>query len=249
MFQVSENQGTILFTISSEMMLVDRVVAAVKEYLVQYGVTHLADINVVLRELLINAIEHGNGKDRTKLVICQIAHLGGTRFQLSVEDQGPGFDHASRDFAMPKPGASRSRGLALVNTFTDELEFNNSGNKITAYLTIINPTGFPVELVGDITVIAPTGDLTAACADDFRQLLLRELDAGHRRYRLDLAEVRDLDSVSLSVVVAFAQMLRQSQATGAGAYAIELVNCSADLLNLFRLTRLDQDFTISLKGR
>ena len=245
MFQVSENQGTITFTLSSEMLLVDRVVSAAKEYLVQFGVTHFADINVVLRELLINAVEHGNGKDRAKTVTCQIANLGGARFQLTIEDQGPGFDHQSRDFTMPKPGENRSRGLPLVNSYTDQMEFSAAGNRVTAFMTIINPTGFPVDHDGGTTVITPSGDLTAACADDFRQLLLREADAGHRRFRFDLANVRDLDSVSLSVLVAFAQLLR----TGGGGYAIELVNCSTDLLNLFRLTRLDQDFAIAMKGR
>jgi anti-anti-sigma factor len=245
MFQVSENQGTIQFNISSEMLLVDRVVSAAKEYLAQFGVTHLADVNVVMRELLINAIEHGNGKDRTKSVTCQIANLGGARFQITIEDQGTGFDHASKDLTMPKPGASRSRGLALINSFTDQLEFNDQGNRVTAYMTIINPTGFPVDVIDDVTVIAPTGDLTAACADDFRQLLLRESDAGKRRFRFDLGSVRDLDSVSLSVLVAFAQLLRS---TGQ-SYTIELINCSPDLLNLFRLTRIDHDFTITMKGR
>lgn len=245
MFQVSENQGTISFHISSEMVLVDRVVSSAKEYLVQYGVTHFADVNIVLRELLINAFEHGNGKDRGKTVTCQIAHLGGARFQVSVEDQGPGFDHRTKDFGMPKPGENRSRGLPLVNSLSDQLDFNEAGNKITAFLTIINPTVLPVDLVGDTCVVTPSGDLTATCADEFRQMLLREIDAGRRRYRFDLGLVRDLDSVSLSVLIAFAQLLR----TSGGSYGIELVNCSPDLRNLFRLTRLEQDFAIAMKGR
>ena len=76
-------------------------------------------------------------------------------------------------------------------------------------------------------------------------MLLREMDAGRRRFRFDLGLVRDLDSVSLSVLVAFAQLLR----TSGGGYGIEMANCSPDLLNLFRLTRLDQDFAIAMKGR
>jgi len=247
MFQVSENHGTITFLISSEMALVDRIVSSAKEFLAQFGVKHLAEVNIVLRELLINAVEHGNGKDRTKQVTCRIANLGGARFQLTVEDQGAGFDHAARDFTIPKSGENRSRGLPLVNSYTDQLEFKGSGNSVTAFMTIVNPTGFPIETVDGVRVMSPTGDLTAACADEFRQQLLREIDAGHRRFRFDLAQVRDLDSVSLSVLVAFAQLLRQTQ--NAGPYSIELASCSPDLLNLFRLTRLDQDFTISLKGR
>ena len=245
MFQASEDQGTISFTLSSEAALVDRVVAASKDYLAQFGVTHLADITIVLRELLINAIEHGNGNDRSKTVTCTICNLGATRFQLIVEDQGAGFAHGACDFTMPKSGETRHRGLPLVNSSCDELEFNERGNRVTAFMTILNPTGFPLVVEGDTAVITPSGDLTAASADTLRRLLLTETDNGRRRFRFDLGQVRDLDSVSLSVLVAFAQLLR---ATGA-PYVIGLVNCSEDLLSLFRLTRLDQDFMFTLVAR
>lgn len=245
MFQASEDQGTISFSLSSEAALADRVVAASKDYLAQFGVTHLPDITIVLRELLMNAIEHGNGKDRSKTVTCRISNLGATRFQIVVEDQGPGFAHAACDFTMPKAGETRSRGLPLVNSSCDQLEFNASGNRVTAFMTIVNPTGFPLEVEGDTAVITPTGDLTAACADALRRLLLSETDAGRRRFRFDLSQVRDLDSVSLSVLVAFAQLLRGTNTP----YAIGLVNCSQDLLSLFRLTRLDQDFMFTLVAR
>jgi len=245
MFQASEDQGTISFTLSSEAALVDRVVTASKDYLAQFGVTHLPDIIIVLRELLMNAIEHGNGNDRSKTVSCKITNLGATRFQIVIEDQGAGFNHAACDFSMPKAGEARSRGMPLVNSCCDQLEFNASGNRVTAFMTIINPTGFTLVVDGDVAVITPTGDLTAACADQLRQLLLKEVDAGRRRFRCDLSSVRDLDSVSLSVLVAFAQLLR-----GTGTpYAISLVNCSQDLLSLFRLTRLDQDFMFTLVAR
>jgi anti-anti-sigma factor len=112
-------------------------------------------------------------------------------------------------------------------------------------MTILNPTSFPLTVEGDTAVITPSGDLTAASADTLRRLLLSETDNGRRRFRFDLGQVRDLDSVSLSVLVAFAQLLRASGAP----YVIGLVNCSADLLSLFRLTRLDQDFMFTLVAR
>ena len=61
--------------------------------------------------------------------------------------------------------------------------------------------------------------------------------------RFHLAHVQDLDSVSLSVLIAFATLLRQ-----AGDYQIELTGCSPDLASLFRLTRVDQDFRIAVRG-
>jgi anti-anti-sigma factor len=243
MYQINENQGTLHITCSSEMTLVDRAVSACREFLGQFGVTHFADANVVLRELLINGIEHGNQKDRSRTVVLIVAHLGGPRFQFSVEDHGQGFDHKSMDFSMPKAGEKRSRGLPLVHGLADELEFNEAGNKVTAFLTIINPTGFAVEIIEGWTVIQPTGDLTAACADEFRQTLLRELDSGNRKYKIDLVKVTDLDSVSLSVLVAFAALLREG-----GDYAIELCNALPDLRNLFKMTRVSQDFSITVAG-
>jgi anti-anti-sigma factor len=241
MFQVTEIPGAQQFTISSEMALVDRIVAMAKEYLAVLGTTHLVEFNVVLRELLINAIEHGNQRDLGKTVSCTIAHLGGPRYQITVIDEGPGFDHRNASFLMPQSGAPRSRGLALVHAFTDQLEFKDSGHHVDAFMTIIAPTGFAIAKEGGVTTVTPSGDLTAASADQFRQQLITLVEAGDRRIRFNLAAVTDLDSVSLSVLIAFAGMLRKQ-----GDYAIELVNCSPDLINLFRMTRVDQDFKITI---
>lgn len=244
MYQVTENPGAIQFAISSEMPLVDRVVAQSKEFLVLHGTTHHTEFAVVMRELLINAIEHGNRGDRVRLVNCTVAHLGGPRWQISVVDEGQGFDHANHPVAMPQDGQQeRSRGLALVHAFTDQVEHHGCGNHVDAFMTIISPTTFQVTHDGEWTKVAPSGDLTASCAEDLRQRLLGVAEGGARKVRFDLVRVQDLDSVSLSVLIAFAGLLRQG-----GDYQIEMVGCSVDLANLFRLTRVDQDFRIAVRA-
>lgn len=244
MFQATENPGVLQFTISSEMPLVDRVVGQAKEYLTANGTTHHTEFAVVMRELLINAIEHGNGKDITKKVQCVVAHLGGTRWQVTVIDEGPGFDWMNTSHEMPADGAQpRSRGLALVHAFTDQVEYQGSGNHVDAFMTIISPTTFAVAKDGAWVQVTPSGDLTASCADVFRQQLLHLAETNARQVRLDLRHVQDLDSVSLSVLIAFAGMLAKG-----GDYRIEVVNSSADLANLFHLTRVDQDFRIAVRA-
>lgn len=244
MFQVTENPGVLQFTLSSEMPLVDRVVAQAKDFLAANGTVHHTEFAVVLRELLINAIEHGNGKDRTKKVQCSIAHLGGVRWQVTVVDEGPGFDWQNASTEMPADGATpRSRGLALVHAFTDQVEYKSAGNHVDAFMTIISPTTFALGKDAGWTVVTPSGDLTAACADAFRQQLLHVAESDARQVRLDLANVQDLDSVSLSVLIAFAGLLAK-----AGDYRIEVVNASSDLANLFHLTRVDQDFRIAVRA-
>lgn len=244
MYQVTENPGAIQFSFSSEMALVDRVVAHSKDFLVQHGTTHHTEFAVVMRELLINAIEHGNRGDRARLVQCTVAHLGGPRWQISVVDEGQGFDHASQPVAMPQDGQQeRSRGLALVHAFTDQVEHHGCGNHVDAFMTILSPTTFQVTHDGEWTLVVPSGDLTAACAEDLRQRLLGVAAGGARKVRFDLGRVQDLDSVSLSVLIAFAGLLRQ-----AGDYQIEMARCSPDLANLFHLTRVDQDFRIAVRA-
>jgi anti-anti-sigma factor len=244
MFQVTENPGVLQFTISSEMPLVDRVVAQAKDFLTANGTVHHTEFAVVMRELLINAIEHGNGKDRTRKVQCAVAHLGGVRWQITVIDEGAGFDWQNTGHEMPADGAApRSRGLALVHAFTDQVEYKGAGNEVDAFMTIISPTTFAIGKDAGWTVVTPSGDLTAASADAFRQQLLGVAESGARRVRLDLASVQDLDSVSLSVLIAFAGLLAKG-----GDYQIEVVGCSADLANLFHLTRVDQDFRIAVRA-
>lgn len=244
MYQCSEDDTKLSFQLSSDSQLVDRVVAQARAFLSAHGTQHHAEFDVVLRELLINAIEHGN-RNRIELrVACTIAHLGGPRWQITVADQGQGFDHRAVGKDMPAGDAPRRRGLALVHGFSDQVEFNDPGNEVTAFLTIITPTAIEVSRRSGRAVVCPTGDLSSTCAEAFRRELLNLAEAGEREVCIDLEKVQDVDSVSLSVLIAFAAMLKRD----GRPYRIELVHCQPDLANLFRLTNVERDFSITLVG-
>lgn len=242
MFSVNENQDAIAFKLSSEMQLVDRVIRECGTFAGQYQYTKLDSLKTVVRELLINAIEHGNKSSISSPVECDIEFLGSDRFKVTVKDQGEGFDHEGIDLFVPDdPEQDRSRGLPLVNALADELSFNETGNEITAWIVLPQDTDFEISGEDGVQVITPTGDMTASSADKLRIILLEMLDQGETAYRFDLKKVDDIDSISLSLLITFAKMLQKKSEGG----KLEIINAKDDLISLFELTRLNRIYTLA----
>ena len=92
-------------------------------------------LRVVLSEALTNAIVRGNGEDRTKWVDVR-AELVPEAIQVSVTDEGPGFDPD----AVPEPltpeqlDEATGRGLYLIRKLVDGVQFNERGNSICMIL-------------------------------------------------------------------------------------------------------------------
>ena len=79
-------------------------------------------LSMAVREVLINAIQHGNRFDHNKQVRLRLAKNGGT-LTVEVNDEGSGF--SLRDVPDPRAGKNRERrsgrGLALAAGIMDEL--------------------------------------------------------------------------------------------------------------------------------
>ncbi len=246
MFRMSEDGNVISFTFSSEMHLVDRTIRICREYLNQFNVLRFSHFRLILRELLINAIEHGNENAVERTVICSVEYVGEWQFKIVVEDEGEGFDYKTLDMQMPDdPNQIRNRGFALVNAFTDRLEFNERGNRAITYISIPQTTKFRVEDDEGWQVITPSGDITASIADRFREILVELADQGHRKYRLNFTQVEDIDSVALSVMIIFAKMLDKRDEKR----QLEIVNAGKALVDLFRMTRMDKTYRVIVGER
>ncbi|MDM8526389.1 ATP-binding protein [Desulfococcaceae bacterium HSG8] len=245
MLKVFCDEDFIRFKFSSEIKLVNHVIQQVKDYLKQFEIDDYTNMVLVLRELLNNAIEHGNKNVCESKVTASIERIGDRRFKIMVEDEGVGFDYKNTDLMLPDdPSQIRKRGLCLINAFSDQLEFNSKGNCATVYLTIRKGTEFLVsdQVIEDISwkVIKPTGDITAEIADKFRTLLLELVKSGHWRYRFDLSEVEDIDSVILSIFIIFSNMISEKFSDP----ELEFLHVSKDIANLFRLAHLDETYAI-----
>jgi len=90
------------------------------------------EIEIALREALVNAIIHGSRRDPTKKVECCVACDEDRGILLVVRDSGRGFDPKS----LPNPlkgenlFSSHGRGIYLINQLMDEVTFKRGGAEI-----------------------------------------------------------------------------------------------------------------------
>ncbi len=88
----------------------------------------LFSIRLSLEEALINAIRHGNDFDESKTVRVDY-DINDERIEIIVTDEGQGFDYndvpdPTADENLEKPSG---RGVMLIRTFMDEVEYSDEG--------------------------------------------------------------------------------------------------------------------------
>ena len=97
-------------------------------------------IELLARECLANAVNHGNGNDAAKSIVLQL-RAGRARIRLQVTDEGAGFDWQK---AMQKTSSTRKtsgRGLQLYTLYAARIRFNRCGNRITLWFDKKKRTG------------------------------------------------------------------------------------------------------------
>jgi serine/threonine-protein kinase RsbW len=94
------------------------------------------------KELILNAHRHGHKYDETKRIVIRWRDIG-DKVQLTIEDQGPGFDHRTvLGGVNEKDAASAARerylaggfgglGFKLITKMSETLSYNDSGNIVT----------------------------------------------------------------------------------------------------------------------
>ena len=144
MFRVSKKSNMLHVEMRSDLRLIQQINGPCKEFFGQYNVEPGRDVFLVLRELISNAVQHGNKGDAKRLVRVSMQHLSlpadGAEnqvhhFTINVEDEGTGFDYQAQSLSLPqKGGVMTKRGLRLVHALVDEMTFGNAGSSITVYL-------------------------------------------------------------------------------------------------------------------
>jgi len=89
-------------------------------------------VRLALDEALANAINHGNGRDRSKKV--SVAYrVTSQLIEISVCDEGHGFDPSDVvDPTLPENLAKPSgRGIMLMRSYMASVRFNDRGNCVT----------------------------------------------------------------------------------------------------------------------
>jgi serine/threonine-protein kinase RsbW len=90
------------------------------------------DIEMAMREALVNAVVHGNGENPCKLVIVECRCYTDGEVLITIRDEGRGFDAS----AAPDPTTAENRlfehgrGIYLMKTLMDEVSFEASGRVV-----------------------------------------------------------------------------------------------------------------------
>lgn len=89
-----------------------------------------------------------------------------------------------------------------------------------------------------ITVIAPEGELDVHNSDELKTHIQNELGKGTSKLLIDLRDVAYMDSAALGVLVSGLKRAREAKAQ------FKIVNVTAPIERIFRLTRLSKFFEI-----
>lgn len=127
-FEISSDINSISSTVSGVMQYLDASSFNINECLI-------FDIRVILNELLINSIFHGNKKDLDKKIIIRVGVSKKGYFFIFVEDEGKGYDF-KRFLNRETPHQELTemkeygRGVMIIENLCDRIKFNRKGNKV-----------------------------------------------------------------------------------------------------------------------
>lgn len=101
----------------------------------------LFELKVILNELIINAVRHGNQEEGSKQVKVSAGITEDKCAFLIVEDQGEGHAHKCMpdtslftDIDIDACNLKESgRGILIVSSLCDRVRYNHKGNKVIVY--------------------------------------------------------------------------------------------------------------------
>jgi len=108
------------------------------------------DLRVILNEVLINAIMHGNHEDASKNVKIDAGITENGDVFLIIEDEGAGYDYSeicSRNESLSEADYMNEsgRGMMIIKGLCDRVKVNKKGNKIVIVKKIDKSTS-PMDI-------------------------------------------------------------------------------------------------------
>jgi len=125
-------------TINSIRIVVDELISSLQRECGVLDDSILFELKVILNELLINAIRHGNMEDESKGVKINAGIGVHGKLYIIIEDEGCGFDYVHTcDQLRPCCEETRTtdmaesgRGILILRGLCDKVKVNSKGNKI-----------------------------------------------------------------------------------------------------------------------
>lgn len=131
---LSTEQG-LLLRFDSDITFVDYAVDIVDNLMSYAGYGHRTNLLVVTRELLKNAVVHGNRNDADKAVVLRLKASNSGGFRIEVEDGGEGLEaEGLQTGPRQTEGPQGSSGFSLIKALARRIEVNAANNRITVFM-------------------------------------------------------------------------------------------------------------------
>lgn len=214
-------------------------IAGIHGFLAERALGSLAfDMELLAREALVNAVQHGSRCDASKVVSASL-RLEGDALVLTVGDQGPGWDWRSMSVAPPDPVKESGRGLIIIRKYADSFAYNDPGNALTITKRVPSED-MTMTIPQDGTVhLAMEPRLSAQDVPALRETFRARIQEGARQLHLDFSRVESLDSMGIGLLVATHNSLTKQGG------ALVLSGVRKDIHQLLTLMRLDKHFSIT----
>lgn len=130
--------GSIVSSINSVGIAVSDIIGNIKAKFGPLEECTQFELTVVLNELVLNAVRHGNKEDESKRVKISAGVTNNGFACLIVEDEGGGYDYdclcSSKAYCAETDDICNvmesGRGILIVRNLCDQVKVNDKGNKI-----------------------------------------------------------------------------------------------------------------------
>lgn len=97
----------------------------------------LFELRVILNELILNAVKHGNLEDETKYVSIKAFIVEGDKALIAIGDDGLGYDYRNvlynslnNNICNLSDIKETGRGILIVKNLCEKIKFNKKGNMV-----------------------------------------------------------------------------------------------------------------------
>lgn len=191
---ITQDKNCLVVHFPSHVEHINRIEQETRNFLDKNGLTADAfPVCLVMREALINAVEHGNRSDLEKTVKYSL-RLCDDILTMEIEDQGDGFDWRSIQNIHPSEQAEHGRGIFIMRRYFSGFRYNEKGNRLT--LTKYSPTDGlrsrkPTSRLEALTqaILQSPEQIGTTSADQLLELI-EDLYVRNNRLALQNAELR-----------------------------------------------------------
>ena len=196
-------------------------------------------LRLSLDEALVNAYKHGNKEDPTKIIFVA-AEIADDEIEVSIEDEGEGFDQSI--LLDPRKGdrlrRKSGRGVFLIRQFMSTTRYNEKGNRLTFTYLKRNDFGFDAHGLArwkyeSATVLELDPDRVTRNPAVILESVVQLLKSGATRIILDLKFLEKIDSSVLGYLVGATREAETRRAV------LVLARPQPDVERVIRATSLD----------